>query len=99
MRCLHNDKNLRPTSRELLTSLETLRADIEGPYGDVTRADAVGQVVMTRALKKRDLELIAERNESAVRDDEIHHLQQELEYEQVCNIILQCVYLHAHIAT
>ena len=85
-RCLHNDNNLRPTSQELLTSLETLRTHIEGPYGDVARADAVGQVIITRVLKKRDLELIAERNESAVKDDELHQLQHELEYEQACSI-------------
>lgn len=81
-RCLHNDNNLRPTSQELLTSLEALRPDLEGPYGDVARADAVGRVVTVRALKKRDLELTAKTNESAVKDDELHQLQQELEYEQ-----------------
>ena len=43
---------------------------------------------MIRALKKRDLELIAERNESAVKDDELHQLQHELEYEQACKIIV-----------
>ena len=85
-RCLHNDNNLRPTSEQLLTSLETLRSDIEGPYGDVARADAVGQVVMIRALKKRDLELMAKSNESAIKDDEIHQMQQELEYEQACDV-------------
>lgn len=85
-RCLHNDNNLRPTSEQLLTSLETLRSDIEGPYGDVARADAVGQVVMIRALKKRDLELMAKTNESAIKDDEIHQMQQELEYEQACDV-------------
>ena len=87
-RCLQNDNNRRPTSQELLASLETLRTDIEGPYGDVARADAVGQVVMRRALKKRDLELIAERTESAMKDDEIHQLQHELEYEQACRILI-----------
>ena len=88
-RCLHNNNNLRPTSRELSTSLETLRANIEGPYGDVARADAVAQVVMTRALKKRDLELIAKTNESAVKDDEIHQQEQEFEYEQACEFGIQ----------
>ena len=83
-RCLHNDNNLRPTSEELLTTLEALRADIEGSYGDIARADAIGQLVMTRVLKKRDLELMVQTNESAIKDDEIHRLQQELEYEQAC---------------
>lgn len=93
-RCLHNDNSLRPTSQELLTSLETLRAGIEGPYGDVARADAVGQVVMIRALKKRDLELIAKTNGSAVKNDEIHQLQQELEYEQACEFGIQLCAAH-----
>lgn len=90
-RCLHNDNSLRPTSQELLTTLEILRADIEGPYGAVARAEAVGKVVMTRALKKRDLELIAKTNESVIKDDEILQLQQELEYEQACDIFVVCI--------
>ena len=57
-----------------------MKADIEVPYGDVTRADAVREVVMMRALRKRETE---KNNESAAKDTEIHQLQQELEHEQV----------------
>ena len=82
-RCLHNDPSERPTSEELMTSLEEMKADIEGPYGEVARADAVRQVVTTRALRKRETEVRRKTDESAAKDEEIHQLQQELEHEQV----------------
>ena len=82
-RCLHNDPSERPTSEELITSLEEMKADIEGPYGEVTRADAVRQVVMMRVLRKRETEVREKTDESAAKDQEIHQLQQELEHEQV----------------
>ena len=82
-RCLHNDPSERPTSEELIISLEEMKADIEGPYGDVARADAVRQVVMMRALRKRETEVRERTDESAAKDEEIHQLQQELEHEQV----------------
>ena len=87
-RCLHNDPSERPTSEELITPLEEMKADIEGPYGEVTRADAVRQVVMMRALRKRETEVRRKTDESAAKDEEIHQLQQELEHEQVGEVIL-----------
>ena len=57
-----------------------MKADIEGPYGEIAKADAVRQVVMTRALRKKDTE---RSDESAAKDLEIQRLQQELEIEQV----------------
>ena len=82
-RCLHNDPSERPTSEELITSLEEMKTDIEGPYGEVARIDAVRQVVTTRALRKRETEVGEKTNESAAKDEEIHQLQQEMEHEQV----------------
>ena len=82
-RCLHNDPPERPTAEGLVTSLEEMKADIEGPYGDVTRIDAVRQVVMMRALRKKDTEVREKTDESAAKDVEIHQLQQELEHEHV----------------
>ena len=82
-RCLKNEPSDRPTAEEVMTSLEEMKADIEGPYGEVARADAVRQVVMMRALKKRETEVREKADESAAKDVEIHHLQQELEHEQV----------------
>ena len=85
-RCLHNDPSERSTSEELVISLEEMKADIEGPYGEVARADAVRQVVTMRALKKREAEVRERTDESAAKDEEIHQLQQELECEQVHKI-------------
>ena len=82
-RCLHNDLPERPTAEGLVTSLEEMKADIEGPYGDIARVDAVRQVVMMRALRKRDTEVREKTDESAAKDVEIQQLQQELEHEHV----------------
>ena len=78
-RCLHNDPSERPTAEELVTSLEEMKANIEGPYGDIARADAVRQVVMMRALRKRDTEVREKIDESTAKDVEIQQLQQELQ--------------------
>ena len=78
-RCLQNEPQERPTAEEVVTSLGEMKADIEGPYGDVTRIDAVRQVVMMRALRKRDTEVREKNDESAAKDVEINQLQQELE--------------------
>ena len=43
-RCLKNDPSDRPTAEEVISSLEEMKVDIEGPYGEVARADAVRQV-------------------------------------------------------
>ena len=82
-RCLKNDPSDRPTAEEVMASLEEMKADIEGPYGKVARADAVRQVVMMRALKKREMQVREKADESAAKDEEIQQLQQELEHEQV----------------
>ena len=76
-RCLHNDPSQRPTSEEIVASLEEMKADIEGPYGEV----------MMRALRRREIEVREKTDESAAKDEEIHQLQQELEHEQVPTII------------
>ena len=82
-KCLQNEPSERPMSDELITSLEEMRATIEGIYGDVARADAVRQVVILRALSKRDTEVREKTDEAAAKDEEIHQLQQELKHEQV----------------
>ena len=82
-RCLQNEPSDRPTSEELITSLEEMKTDIEGPCGDVARIDAVRQVVMMRAILGREAEVREKTDESAAKDEAIHQLQQELEHEQV----------------
>ena len=81
--CLSNDQSERPTTEELITSLKEMKADIEGPYGDIARIDAVRQVVTIRALRKRETEVREKRDESSAKDVEIHQLHEELEHEQV----------------
>ena len=82
-RCLKNESHERPTAEELVTSLEEMKADIEGPYGDITKADAVTQVVTMRALRKRETEVREKTAESAIKDAVIQQLQEELEHKQV----------------
>ena len=59
--------------------MEEMKANIEGPYGDVEKIGAVREVVIMRALRKRDTEVREKTDESAAKDVEIHQLQQELE--------------------
>ena len=81
--CLKNTPSQRPTADEVLTSLDEMKAVIDGPCGDVSRADAVRQVVMMRAILRRETEVRRKTDESAAKDEEIHRLQLELEHEQV----------------
>ena len=86
----------------MITSLENLRADIEGPCGEVARADAVRQVVMMRAILRRETEVRRKTDESAAKDEENHLLQQELEHEQVgyhveclcCTCVIIIIVMH-----
>ena len=41
--CLHNDPSQRPSAEQLVTALEGMRGDIEGPCGKLATADAVRQ--------------------------------------------------------
>lgn len=82
-RCLHNDPAQRPTSEELITALEEIKAIIEGNYGSVTKIDAVRQVLTIRALRKSDAEVRERTDQLAGRDQRINELQHDLEREQV----------------
>ena len=81
--CLKNTASQRPTAEGVLRSLEEMKPVIDGPCGEVARADAVRQVVMMRAILGRETEVRRKTDESAAKDEEIHCLQQELEQEQV----------------
>ena len=82
-RCLENEPSDRPSSEELVAALEEMKAEIEGPRGDIAKADAVREVVIERAFSRSDKEVREKTAESAEKDVEIHQLQQELEHEQV----------------
>lgn len=81
--CLQNDPSDRPTSEDVLASLQKMKDGVEGPYGDIMRVDAVQQVAMMRAIRERDRNVRENTAESAEKDAHIHHLQQQLELEQV----------------
>ncbi len=39
--CLHNDPRLRPSARQLLSQLESLRAEIDDPYGHMSKLELI----------------------------------------------------------
>ena len=82
--CLKNTPSNRPAIEQVVASLEQMRVEIEGPFGDIVRIEAVRQVLMVRAVEKRETEVKKKTDELAGREVEMQHLQQELEHEQVC---------------
>lgn len=73
--CLHNDPSQRPIAERLVTELERMKGDIEGPCGKLATVDAVRQVMTAMALKEKSEEKL---DELAVKEDEIQHLQVEM---------------------
>jgi acyl CoA:acetate/3-ketoacid CoA transferase beta subunit len=60
-----------------------MKADIEGPCGEVTRAEAVRYVVTERAILRKERETRRMGADSVAKDEEIQQLRLELEHEQV----------------
>ena len=81
--CLKNTASQRPTAEDVLRSLEEMKPVVDGPCEEVAKIDAVRQVAMMRAILGRETEVRRKTDESAAKDEEIQHLQQELEQEQV----------------
>ena len=52
-RCLHNTPARRPSAEELLQQLEAVRAQIEGPYGQLVKVD----MEKLRTLREKDTEI------------------------------------------
>ena len=52
-RCLHNTPARRPSAEELLQQLEAVKAQIEGPYGQIVKVD----MEKVRALREKDTEI------------------------------------------
>ena len=76
--CLHNSPSRRPTAEHLVATLEGMRADIEGPYGAIARADAVRHVVTIKTIKIREKEEDTTINELTAKNKEIQQLQSQL---------------------
>ena len=77
--CLHNTPSRRPTAEEIVTILEGMKEHVDGPFGDVARADAVRQVVTTRTLAKTQTVIREQVGDLAARDEEIRQLQLQME--------------------
>ena len=70
--CLHNTPARRPSAEELLEQLETVKAQIEGSYGQIVKMD-MEKVRALRALREKDTE--------------IRQLQQQLHQLEVGSVI------------
>ena len=81
--CLHNDPSQRPTAEQLVTELERMKSDVEGPCGKLATVDAVRQVMTAMALKEKSEEKV---DELAAKEEEIQQLQVEI-LEQIHVII------------
>ena len=52
--CLRNAPSRRPTTEQLVTTLEGVKADIEGAYGELVKLDAIRQVVTMKHFERKD---------------------------------------------
>ena len=66
--CLQNSPSQRPTAEQLVTALQEMKADIEGPYGEFAKVDAVRQVKLVKAFKQSKKETV---DELTAKDEEI----------------------------
>ena len=78
--CLTNDPSLRPTAEQALTTLELLEDEIEGPYGELSKLDAVRQVAAMKVLLVKDVEVKETANELAAKIEKVKRLQKKLEH-------------------
>ena len=62
-----------------MTILEGMKECIDGPFGDVARADAVRQVVTTRTLMKTQTVIREQIGDLAARNEEIRQLQLQIQ--------------------
>ena len=76
--CLHNDPSQRPTAEQLVSSLEEMKGEVEGAYGELATVDAVRQVRTVKALKAK--------GDSRV--DEIQQLHEQLEVKLYIHIYI-----------
>ncbi len=55
--CLHNAPDLRPTTDEVLGSLEGMRVEVEGVYGGSLVKLDMGKVLVAKEMKMKDKRL------------------------------------------
>ena len=80
--CLDNRPLERPTTVQLVTAFEEMKANIEGPFGDAARIDVMRQIATMKAIRARDTEI-------RTKNEAIEQLQLEIQHTQV---------LHAHVS-
>ena len=71
--CLHNVPSRRPTAEQLVTSLEEMKSEVEGAYGELATVDAVRQVRTMKALKAKRNEIERLQEQLEVRLDYCHN--------------------------
>ena len=92
--CLRNDPSQRLTSEQLVTALEEMKADIEGSYGVLAKVDAVRQVMTVKAFQQRKKE---NADELITKDQEIEHLQQQLQVRYVTKVCVSTMFIVSHL--
>ncbi len=55
--CLHNAPDLRPTTDEVLGSLEVMRVEVEGVYGGSLVKLDINKVLLAKEMKMKDKRL------------------------------------------
>ena len=85
-RYLQNDPIDRPTAEHLVAILIEMKAEVDGPYGDLAKLDALKQVAVMKALMGKDSAMRKKTAELAAKDMEIQQLQQELEQIKVLHL-------------
>ena len=94
--CLNNDPTLRPTAEEIVTALEEMEEEIEGRYGELSKLDAVRQVVTMKALLVKDHELKDRANEIWSKSEQIKQLQKNMEDAQKVILVNVTVYTNMY---
>ena len=74
--CLCNEPSQRPTAEQLVSSLEEMKADVEGSYGGLAKVDAVRQVMTVKTFQQRKKE---NADEVIAKDEENQQLRQQLQ--------------------
>ena len=87
--CLHNDPSQRPSAEQLVSTLEEMKTDIEGSYGELAKVDAVRQVMTMKAFQQRKKE---NADEMIAKDEEIQQLRQQLQVR----CVIKSVYVDHH---
>ena len=85
--CLKNNPWQRPSAEQLLAALEDMEEEVEGPYGEFTKLDAIRQVAAMKSLLERDIKVREKTKELRVISEKMRQLQKKLKQAEQVNII------------